>query len=243
MSTMKAAVLHALNDLRIEDVAIPSFGPDEVLVKVIYNGLCGTDASEYAKGQIMVPLEKQHPGSKHQGPTILGHEFIGEVVQAGENSKNLIGKRVACGAGVSCGVCKYCKSGRTNLCIGYYTLGLSIHGGMAEYAVAPANICVPIPDSLPDLQAALAQPLAVGIHCVRRSGVKSGDKIILMGFGAIGAFVCVGLLNKGVQIVAMDVDQKRLDVARKIGVEETFLIEKNISPTDLKTLYPSGGEL
>lgn len=143
MSTMKAAVLHSLNDLRIEEVAIPSFGPEDVLVKVTYNGLCGTDASEYAKGQIMVPLEKPHPGSKHQGPTILGHEFIGEVVQAGENSRNLIGKRVACGAGVSCGECKYCKSGRTNLCTGYYTLGLSIHGGMAEYAVAPARICIP----------------------------------------------------------------------------------------------------
>ena len=243
MATMKAAVLHGLNDLRVEDVEVPKFGPDELLIRVIYNGLCGTDASEYAKGQIMVPLTKQHPGSKHQGPTILGHEFIGEVVDAGDKVKNHIGLRVACGAGVSCGDCKYCKAGRTNLCTGYYTLGLSIHGGMAEFAVAPANICVPIPDSLPNLQAALAQPLAVGIHSVRRSGVKAGDKVILIGFGAIGAFVCVGLLSKGVEVVAMDVDQKRLNVASKLGVRETILIGKEITPAELKELYPMGGDV
>lgn len=243
MATMKAAVLHGLNDLRIDDVPVPAVGPNDVLVKVTYNGLCGTDASEYAKAQMMVPLAKPHPGSKHQGPVVMGHEFIGEVVDAGANAKNMIGKRVACGAGVACGECKYCKAGRTNLCTGYYTLGLSIHGGMAEFAVAPANICVPIPDSVPDLQAALAQPLAVGIHSVRRSGVKSGDKVILLGFGAIGAFVCVGLLNKGVEIVAMDVEQKRLDVAKKLGAKETILINKEMTAAELKELYPSGGDV
>ena len=75
MAMMKAAVLHGLNDLRIEDVPVPSFGENDVLVRVTYNGLCGTDASEYAKGQIMVPLAKPHPGSKHQGPTVMGHEI------------------------------------------------------------------------------------------------------------------------------------------------------------------------
>jgi (R,R)-butanediol dehydrogenase/meso-butanediol dehydrogenase/diacetyl reductase len=243
MAMMKAAVLHGLNDLRIEDVPVPSFGENDVLVRVTYNGLCGTDASEYAKGQIMVPLAKPHPGSKHQGPTVMGHEFIGEVIDAGANVKNMIGKRIACGAGVSCGECKYCKAGRTNLCTGYYTLGLSIHGGMAEFAVAPANICVPIPDSLPDLQAALAQPLAVGIHSVRRSGIKAGDKVVLLGFGAIGAFVCVGLLNKRVEIVAMDVEQKRLDVAKKLGATETVLINKETTPAELKEMFPSGGDV
>lgn len=243
MSTMKAAVLHGLNDLRIEEVPVPTCGPNDVLVRVRYNGLCGTDASEFAKGQIMVPLAKQHPGSKHQGPVVMGHEFIGEVVSTGSNASALIGKRVACGAGVSCRECSYCKAGRTNLCTGYYTLGLSFHGGMAEYVVAPANICIPIPDALPDIQAALAQPLAVGIHSVRRAGAKKGDRVILLGFGAIGAFVAFALLEKEVEIIAVDVDSKRLDVAKKLGVKEAVLISKDITPDELKESLGTSGDV
>ncbi len=103
------------------------------------------------------------------GPTILGHEFIGTVVDAGANARALVGKRIACGAGVSCGQCAWCRAGRTNLCATYYTLGLSTHGGLAEFVAAPQGSCVEIPDACADLDAALAQPLAVGIHSVRRA--------------------------------------------------------------------------
>jgi len=235
--TMKAAVLHALNDLRIEDVEVPTCGDNDVLVKVAYNGLCGTDASEYAKGSMMVPLEKPHPNSKHQGPTILGHEFVGTVVGAGKNVQSFIGKKVACGAGVSCGQCNRCKEGRTNLCSHYYTLGLSTHGGLAEFAVAPANICVEIAESISLENAALAQPLAVGIHGVNRAGVKSGDTVFLLGAGAIGAFVCVALRNKNVQIVAADISQERLDVVKQLGVGKTILISKDATAQDLKEQF------
>ena len=117
MSTMRAAVLHDIGDLRVEDFPKPIIvNPDDVLVQVKYNGLCGTDASEYAKSSLMVPLVNPHPNSKHQGATVLGHEFIGTVVEAGANAQEMIGKRIACGAGVSCGECAMCKEGRTNLC-------------------------------------------------------------------------------------------------------------------------------
>ena len=101
---MRAAVLHDILDLRVEDFPKPStLGPNDVLVYVKYNGLCGTDASEYAKSSTMVPLKTPHPNSKHVGATILGHEFIGTVVEAGNNAQEILGKRIACGAGVSCG--------------------------------------------------------------------------------------------------------------------------------------------
>lgn len=243
MSTMKAAVLHALNDLRIEDVAVPTCGDNDVLIKVAYNGLCGTDASEYAKGSMMVPLEKPHPNSKHQGPTILGHEFVGTVVSAGKNVQGYMGKKVACGAGVSCGDCKRCKEGRTNLCSRYYTLGLSTHGGLAEFAVAPANICVEIADAISLEHAALAQPLAVGIHGVNRAGVKSGDTVFLLGAGAIGAFVCVALRNKNVNIVAADISQERLDVVQQLGVGKTILISKDATVQDLKDQFAAQADV
>lgn len=239
--TMRAAVLHALGDLRVEDFPKPTaLGSEEVLIQVKYNGLCGTDASEYAKSTLMVPLANTHPNSKHQGPTILGHEFIGTVVDAGSNAREMVGKRVACGAGVSCGQCARCSEGRTNLCKSYYTLGLSIHGGLAEYVRAPKDICIPIANEVSDESAALAQPLAVGIHGVRRAGVKRGDRVILLGVGAIGSFVCVALQSYGVEIIAMDIDQKRLDVARELGANQSILIAPDITSSQIKEYFPQG---
>lgn len=240
---MRAAVLYGLHDLRVENFPVPAIGENDVLIEVSYNGLCGTDASEFAKGQIMVPLNTPHPNSKHLGPTVLGHEFIGKVVDAGSNAKNMIGQRVACGAGVSCGKCLRCKEGRTNLCATYYTLGLSTHGGLAEFAVAPKSTCIPIPDDIQDVHAALAQPLAVGIHGVRRAGVKKGDSVILLGLGAIGSFVCVALQEYGVEIIAMDIDEKRLLTAKKLGASQTFMIDKDITPADIKALYPTQADV
>lgn len=243
-STMRAAVLHDILDLRIENVPMPStLGPNDVLVQVKYNGLCGTDASEYAKSSTMVPLKTPHPNSKHVGATILGHEFIGKIVQAGSNSQEMLGKRIACGAGVSCGQCIRCSQGRTNLCDHYYTLGLSIHGGLAEYVVAPKDICVPIPDEVSDESAALTQPLAVGIHGVRRAGVKKGDSILLLGVGAIGSFVCVALQRYGVKVIAMDISQQRLDIATQLGADRTILISPEITTAEIKTLYPEGADV
>ena len=241
MSTMRAAVLHDIGDLRVEDFPKPTIvNPDDVLVQVKYNGLCGTDASEYAKSSLMVPLVNPHPNSKHQGATVLGHEFIGTVVEAGANAQERIGKRIACGAGVSCGECAMCKEGRTNLCAYYYTLGLSTHGGLAEYVVAPKNICVLIPDNVSDESAALAQPLAVGIHGVRRAHVRKGDKVILLGVGAIGSFALVALEKIGAEIISMDIDQKRLDTAKELGAKQTILIPADITPEQIKEHFPQG---
>ena len=241
---MRAAVLHDILDLRVEDFPKPSaLGLDDVLVHVKYNGLCGTDASEYAKSSTMVPLKTAHPNSKHVGATILGHEFIGTVVEAGSKAQEMLGKRIACGAGVSCGQCLRCKEGRTNLCDHYYTLGLSIHGGLAEFVVAPKDICVLIPDDVTDESAALTQPLAVGIHGVRRAGVKKGDQVILLGVGAIGSFVCVALQSYGVNVVAMDISQQRLDVATQLGADSTILITPDITPAEIKILFPAGADV
>ena len=136
-----------------------------------------------------------------------------------------------------------CKEGRTNLCDLYYTLGLSIHGGLAEYALAPKNICVPIPDNVSDESAALAQPLAVGIHGVRRAGVRKGDQVVLLGVGAIGSFACVALQSYGVEIIAMDIDQKRLDVATQLGAAKTILISPEITPAEIKAFIPAGADV
>lgn len=237
---MIAAVLHEPGDMRLEHLPVPDVGCDDVKIAVSLNGLCGTDVTEYTKGPMMVPLHTPHPNSGHVGPTVLGHEFIGTVVETGANATHLMGARVACGAGVSCGQCDQCAAGRTNLCRKYYTLGLSVHGGLAEFVVAPANICVPIPAGLSDEEAVLAQPLAVGIHTVRRAHIQPGQSIALIGLGAIGAFICAALKGHDGDVIAMDVDQSRLDLARELGATSTHLLSMDETPESMRAAYPQG---
>ncbi|HKJ56208.1 MAG TPA: alcohol dehydrogenase catalytic domain-containing protein [Nitriliruptoraceae bacterium] len=240
---MKAGVLHGTRDLRVEEVADPTPGPGDVLVAVAYNGLCGTDTSEYGRGQKMVPLAARHPGSGHVGPTILGHEFVGEVVDAGQDARHLVGQRIACGAGVSCGWCTWCQAGRTNLCEAYYTLGLSTHGGLAELVVAPAATCVRVPDDCSDDNAVLAQPLAVGLHAVRRAKPAPGSTVVLLGAGAIGSFVCVGLADLDVQVVAIDIDEARLASVQRLGADEVHVVGSDATSDDLRAFVPAGADV
>ncbi len=246
---MRAAVLHAPHDLRVEEQPEPRCPDDGVVVQVHYNGLCGTDATEYAKGPLMVPLTVPHPGSGHLGPTVLGHEFIGTVVEAGPGQDRWLGRRVASGAGVWCGECRWCRKGRTNLCARYYTLGLSTHGGLAERVAVPAQTLRAIPDACPDLDAALAQPLAVGLHAVRRAAVQPGDRVVVLGAGAIGSFILAGLagLRQGAghdgPVTALDVDPGRLEVARALGATATHLIDREASGDDLRDLVPDGADV
>ena len=239
-TTMRAGVLHAPGDLRIEDRPVPVPTADEVLVRVTLNGLCGTDATEYSKGPMMVPLERQHPGSGHVGPTILGHEFMGTVVDAGHNARRLVGRRVVSGAGVSCGRCAWCTHGRTNLCASYYTLGLSTHGGLANYVAVPAGTCFEVPEGCMDQDAALVQPLAVGMHAVRRAGLRPGQDVLLLGAGAIGSFVLAGLSRHDGRVVAADVARERLEAAKALGASHTVLIDTDAGDEQFDGLFPDG---
>jgi (R,R)-butanediol dehydrogenase/meso-butanediol dehydrogenase/diacetyl reductase len=240
---VRAGVLHAPGDLRIEERSDPTPGPGGVVIEVAYNGLCGTDATEFAKGPMMVPLHTRHPGSGHVGPTVLGHEFVGTVVDAAPEVRHLVGRRVACGAGVSCGECAWCRRGRTNLCARYFTLGLSTDGGLATYVSAPAAICVAIPEGCTLESAALAQPLAVGIHAVRRSGVRPGDSVVLLGAGAIGSFVCAGLEGHDGPVLAIDVDAGRLEAARALGATATALVSPSAGSDDVRDLVEGGADV
>lgn len=235
---MRAAVLHAPGDIRIEEHDDPAAGPGTVVVSVAYNGLCGTDVTEYTKGPMMVPLTTRHPGSGHLGPTILGHEFVGEVVEAGPGAEHWRGRRVASGAGVSCGTCRRCLQGRTNLCERYYTLGLSTHGALADYVAVPASTLREIPEGCAAVDAALAQPLAVGLHAVDRSGVRPGDTVVLMGAGAIGSFILAGLAGHEGRVIAVDVDAGRLAAAERLGASETVLAQDSV-----RDRVPSGADV
>ncbi|HEX3766457.1 MAG TPA: alcohol dehydrogenase catalytic domain-containing protein [Kofleriaceae bacterium] len=215
---MKAAVYHGAHDVRIEDRPVPTRGDGQALLRVLRSGMCGTDATEWRSGPHLFAVDRPHPVSGHVGPLILGHEFVGEVVEVGAGSRFAVGDRVAAGAGVWCGACPRCAEGRTNLCWRYTTLGLNVDGGMAEFVAAPEQMLARLPDGLSVDVAALAQPLAVGLHAARRSGVADGDRVVLIGAGAIGTFVLAGVRSlAAAEVTVVDFPGPRLDRALRIG--------------------------
>jgi (R,R)-butanediol dehydrogenase/meso-butanediol dehydrogenase/diacetyl reductase len=217
---VKAAVYHGNRDLRIESVPGPGEpGPDELVLQVTRASICGTDVTEYLHGPHFTPLHERHPASGHQGPTIIGHEFTGRVVDVGSEVEGFqVGQRVIPGASAWCGECAWCRAGRTNVCANYYVFGLHTHGGLAEMAKVPAYMCRLVPEACTDDAAAMAQPLAVALHAVERSRAKPGQTIALMGVGGIGSFILGGLGSQGLgPIIAIDIYKERLERAATLG--------------------------
>src|SRR5262249_9767854 len=163
---MKAAVYHGRHDIRIQSVPEPDDpAPDQVVLEVLRAAICGTDSSEWAHGPMLT-----------RPPVTLGHEFVGRVVQVGNAVMDVsLGDRVVSGAAISCGHCQWCTAGRTNLCSSYLTLGLQMNGGLAQYVTTPAAVCRQVPTGCSDDAAAMAQPLAVALHALRRTSVRQGQ--------------------------------------------------------------------
>jgi threonine dehydrogenase-like Zn-dependent dehydrogenase len=206
---MRAAVLHARGDLRVEERPIPDPGPGEVLVRVTVCGVCGTDAVEFDRGLLSTP------------PVVLGHEFTGVVERLGEGvAAPAVGATVVCGAGISCGRCKQCRRGRTNLCSTYRTAGLQVDGGLAGYVAVPAGILLDVTDSgLTADTLALAQPMSIAVHVVRRSRLGPGDDAVIVGIGGVGSFIVLAAAATGARVTAVARHPDRLALAKRLGAE------------------------
>lgn len=202
---------------------VPAAG--ELLLEVTAVGLCGTDAAEWSTGKGQTPLETPHPVTGHVGPMVVGHEFAGRVVGAGDGvDPDWIGSLVAsCGA-VPCGTCEYCRGGRSNVCRRYSSVGLHRNGALARFVTAPVASCVDVGVlGLGDQEAALVQPMSIAVHAARRSGVQPGNTAVVQGVGGIGAFLIHLLVDLGVRVVAVDLDTARLEIARELGAHETIV--------------------
>jgi len=220
---VKAAVYYGVGDIRIEDVPRPEPGPDELLLEIHAAGICGTDVGEFVHGPVAYALQG-HPVTGHRGPLIPGHELSGRVVGKGRGVEGFeVGDVVASGAGISCGECFQCRSGRTNLCLRYSTVGLQRNGALAQFCTAPASTCVDVaPFGLQEETAALAQPMAIAVHSMRRGRLAAGEDALVIGAGGIGAFLIHAAAEKGARVVAVDLSPERLDLARSLGAAETI---------------------
>jgi (R,R)-butanediol dehydrogenase / meso-butanediol dehydrogenase / diacetyl reductase len=204
---VKAAVWHARNDIRVEEVPEPGApGPGEVIIKVGACGICGTDLEEYRAGPLFIPVGEPNPLTGRQAPLILGHEFAGEVVEVGKGVTAFKpGDRLAPDVLLYCGDCYWCQRHQVSLCDKLAALGLMGDGGLAEYCKLPVNMAIPIPNGLPDEHAALAEPLSVAVRAVRRGRLAPGETVAVFGGGAIGLFC--------------------LQTARAAGAGEVFVVE------------------
>lgn len=201
---MKAALFHAKEDLRIEEVAEPSPGPGEVKLQNAFAGICGSDLHVYYSPEAAgLDLERPHPVTGSTLPQILGHEFSGTVVELGEGVTNVaVGDRVAVWPIYYCGECPACRKGMYNACqkIGFHGLS-SNGGGMAEFTTVPAAKLHVLPENVDLRLGALVEPMSVAWHAVGRSGVDAGGTALIAGAGPIGIGVWFALKARGVEKV------------------------------------------
>ncbi len=196
----------------------PVPGEGEALIKISYAGICGTDMMIYAG---------KHPRAK--APLALGHEFCGMIEQVNGQGGFAAGDRVVVEPTLSCGTCDACRAGQNHVCRTLKLIGIDKHGGFAEYVTAPLHRLHRVPEELSDELAALTEPLACAVHTVRRSRVKVGDTVAVLGAGPIG--LLVGLVAKlaGAQrIIISDISPYRLSVAKQLGFTALNAKETNV---------------
>ena len=211
---MKVAVMLGIGKMGFEERDIPQPKDDEVLVKLEYVGICGSDLHYYESGAIGDYVVKP--------PFVLGHEPGGTVVEVGKNVTHLkVGDRVALEPGKTCGHCEFCKTGRYNLCPDVVFFATPpVDGVFQEYVAHEAGLCFKLPDNVSTMEGALIEPLAVGFHAARQGGAQAGQVAVVTGAGCIGLVSMMALKAMGVsKVYSVDVMDKRLDKALELGAD------------------------
>lgn len=207
----KAIFMHGTNDMVWKDIPVPKVMDDEVLVKVDTVGICGSDVHYYQHGRIGDFVV--------EGDFILGHECAGEVVEVGSKVKNLVaGDRVALEPGKTCGKCELCKVGKYNLCpeVEFFATP-PYHGVLSNYVVHPENMCFKLPENVSNMEGALVEPLAVGLHATEQGGVKLGDTVVIYGSGCIGLVTLLASKARGAsKVIVVDILENRLKTAKSL---------------------------
>lgn len=213
---MNALLLTNYRELALTDMPKPVPGPGEILVRVRACGICGSDIHGYdgSSGRRIPPL-------------VMGHEAAGTVAELGAGvTRFKAGDRVTFDSTVYCGHCFFCRRGDINLCDNRQVLGVSCgdyrrHGAFAEYVVVPAHISYLLPDSLPFEHAAMIEAVSVAVHATALTPIKLGDSAVVVGAGMIGLLVvqCLKLAGCG-RIIAVDLENNRLDLAKKLGATD-----------------------
>lgn len=212
--SMKVAVMNGIGKMGYVERPIPTPADNEVLVKLDYVGICGSDLHYYETGAIGDYVVKP--------PFVLGHEPGGVVVEVGKNVKHLqVGDKVALEPGKTCGHCYFCRHGLYNLCPDVIFFATPpVDGVFQEYVAHEADLCFKLPENVSTLEGALIEPLAVGFHAANQGEAHAGQTAVVMGAGCIGLVSMMALKAEGVShVYVVDIMQKRLDKALELGAD------------------------
>jgi 2-desacetyl-2-hydroxyethyl bacteriochlorophyllide A dehydrogenase len=217
--TMEALIYEAPGVMVMRRVPVPSPGPRDVLIRVSYSGICGSELSGFL-GQ----------SSLRTPPLVFGHEVSGVIVATGHEVRTLaIGDRVTVNPLVTCRTCPYCRDGREQLCISRRLLGASMPGGNADFVVVPADAVHEIPPGLSMESASMVEPLAFALNATEVSGDVSRAAAVVVGAGAIGLFVIQALRLRGAaRILVVEVNPDRRALAVELGAVA--------APTDVEAI-------
>lgn len=228
-SNMKALLLKKYMELEVTDMAEPAMGPHEVLVRVRACGICGSDIHglDGSSGRRIPPL-------------VMGHEAAGVIAEVGRDVMAWKkGDRVTFDSTVSCGQCHFCRRGEVNLCDNRQVLGVSCgdyrrHGAFAEYVAVPENILYRLPDSLLFEHAAMIEAVSIAVHAVNLTPQSLGDTAVVVGSGMIGQLTIQAAKAGGFgRVFAVDIDDAKLEMARKLGADATFNSKTCDAPAEI----------
>ncbi|MCH5353158.1 MAG: NAD(P)-dependent alcohol dehydrogenase [Acutalibacter sp.] len=211
---MKVAIMEDIGKMGFTERDIPTPAENEVLVKLEYVGICGSDLHYYESGAIGDFVVET--------PFVLGHEPGGTVVEVGSKVTHLkVGDRVALEPGTTCGHCEFCRQGKYNLCPDVVFFATPpVDGVFQEYVAHEADLCFKLPDNVSTMEGALIEPLAVGFHAANQGGAHAGQTAVVMGSGCIGLVSMMAMKAEGVsKVYVVDVVQKRLDKALELGAD------------------------
>ena len=206
---MKATVLTALDEISLQEVALPEPQAGEVQVRVAYTGVCGSDVPRVLQGAV------------HGYPLTLGHEFSGTVTAVGEGVEGgLVGQRVAGIPLIPCGECEECANGWFSLCGHYSFIGSRRPGSMAEYVCVPATNLIALDDDITDIEGAFFEPATVAIHGIELAAPRPGARIAVVGGGTIGTLCALALRSyHPACVVVTQRNPKKIASLQSVGIE------------------------
>jgi L-iditol 2-dehydrogenase len=236
---MQALALVRYCGLEMQERPLPAVADDEVLVRVMACGICGSDVHGWDGST-----------GRRKPPIVMGHEAAGLIARLGSRVAGWHeGDRVTFDSTIYCGQCAFCRAGRVNLCDNRRVLGVSCDeyrrdGAFAEFVAVPARILYRLPEALTFEQAAVVEPLSVAFHAVRRSGLGRGESAAVIGAGMIGLLVAQVLRALGAgRVIAVDLDEGRLKLARALGADEVLRAGDCDVPAEIKRITGGGADV
>jgi L-iditol 2-dehydrogenase len=231
--TMLAAVLYGREDVRMERVPVPEVGPGEVRVRIGAALTCGTDLKVYRRGNHARMIRP---------PALFGHEFAGTIETVGPDAGGWnVGQRVVAANSAPCDECFYCERGRPELCEDL----LFVNGAYAEYITLPERVVrknlLAVPHHLSFEEAALTEPVACVVRGMEETGLRAGDTVVVLGAGPIGLMFVRLYHLAGARVIAVGRGRERLEVARRLGADDTFSVLETADVVDAVRNLANGG--